>query len=104
MLHDVEWAGDVLNGVVLAAAGATLVAYGYLWGRRRALAVLAAAWAIPLIAADLLYFGLDVNPLGYCGEPECDPGPIQASILLLFLPVGLALAATGVSVRRRRSR
>lgn len=104
VLQDVEWVGDVVSGVVLAAIGAAVVAFGYAWGRWRALAVLAAVWAIPLIAADLLYFGLDINLLGYCGEPDCDPGPIPMTVLLLFLPVGSALAASGVAARRRRSR
>jgi hypothetical protein len=104
VLQDVEWGGDVVSGVVLVAFGVALVAFGYAWGRWRALAVLAAVWTIPLAAADLLYFGLDVNLLGYCGEPDCDPGPIPMTVLLLFLPVGLTLAGGGVAARRRRSR
>lgn len=103
VLQGVEWGGDVVSGVALAAIGAALVAFGYAWGRRRALAVLAAAWAIPLVGADLVYFGLDINLPGYCGEPDCDPGPIPMTILLLFLPLGLALVAGGVAARRRRS-
>jgi len=95
-LSDVEWGGDFVTGLLLVAVALTLIAIGFLWGRWRALVVVAALWAIPLLFLDGLYFGLGVDVPGYCGEPECDPGPLPASLGLLVLPLALALVAVGV--------
>ena len=104
VLDDIEWGGDFVTGVVLVGLALALFAYGFRWGRWRALGVLAAVWVVPLIAADVLYFGFGVNAFGsYCGEPECDPGPLPATLLVVYLPVALALSGMGVRTRRAQS-
>jgi hypothetical protein len=102
LLEDVEWEGDFVTGVVIVAFGFALAAYGFRWGRWRALTVLAAVWSFPLVASDVLYFGFGVDLLGiYCGEPVCDPGPLPATLVMFYLPVALALTGAGVALRRR---
>jgi hypothetical protein len=101
VLSDVEWGGDFVTGVVLTGLALGLIAFGFAWGRRRALTVIAVVWTVPLVASDILSFGFGVNLVGYWGEPECDPGPLPVSLLLMVLPVGLALTAAGVALRRR---
>jgi hypothetical protein len=93
--------GDMLTGIGLVVAAASIVVYGFVWGRWRALIPLAVVWTVPLILADLLYFGFGVETVRYCGEPTCDPGPLPASLGILFLPIGLALCSVGVVLRRR---
>lgn len=60
------------------------------------------------VTLDAIYFTLGKDPLdlGYCGEPQCDPGPIPATIGLVFLlPMYWAITATiGLVARLKRSR
>lgn len=103
-LDDVEWSGDFLDALLALGIAVALIAYGFAWGRWRALGVLVTALAVPLIVSDVLYFGADVDPLGwYCEPDECDPGPLPASFGLLLLPAALGMAASGVALRRRRT-
>jgi len=97
----IEWGGDVLVAAAVVAIAVGLTAYGYAWPRWRALGILAVLWATPLLISDALYFGFDVETLPYCGEPDCDPGPLPASLGLAALPVALGLAAAGLKARRR---
>jgi hypothetical protein len=103
LLEDVEWGGDVVNGLVIALIGGGLISFGYAWGGSRAIYAMAALLTIPLVASDVLYFGFGVNLLGYCGEPKCDPGPIPVTLGLVFLPPALVLTWVGVVIRRRAS-
>ncbi len=102
-LGNVEWNGDFVTGVALLAFALALVGFGFAWARPRALLILAAVWTVPLVGSDLLYFGLGINLVGYCGEPKCDPGPLPATLGLLALPIALVLAFAGITVRARRS-
>ena len=102
-LDDVEWGGDAVTALVLVLLGLAFFALGFAWGRRRAIVLVALVLAVPTVALDALYFGAGVDLPGYCGEPECDPGPIPASLGLAFLPVPLALTTLGVALRRSRS-
>ena len=102
LLDDVEWGGDAVTALVLVLLGLAFFALGFAWGRRRAIVLVALVLAVPTVALDALYFGAGVDLPGYCGEPECDPGPLPASLALAFLPVPLALTTLGVALRRLR--
>jgi hypothetical protein len=105
VLDDVEWGGDFVFGVVLVGLALAVVAFGFGWGRWRALAVLAAVWTVPLVLSDALYFGSGANPFGfYCGEPKCDPGPLPATLIIFWLPGALVLSGAGIALRKRRRR
>ncbi|HEX8054551.1 MAG TPA: hypothetical protein VF517_16310 [Thermoleophilaceae bacterium] len=102
MLDEVEWSGDGVTALVLLVLGLTFVAFGFAWGRSRAITVVAFVLTVASVGLDALYFLFDVNLAGYCEEPKCDPGPIPMSIMLIVLPVPLALTYIGVHVRRVR--
>ena len=101
-LDDVEWGGDGVAATLLVVLALAHVAVGFAWGRWRAIAYVAAGFIVLAVGLDVLYFGLGLNLAGYCGEPECDPGPIPMVFALLVLPVPLVLTAIGVGLRHLR--
>ena len=101
-LDEVEWSGDGVTALFLLLLGLAFVALGFAWGRTRAVWVVALVLVLAAVGLDALYFGLGLNLAGYCGEPECDPGPIPLIIGIPFLPMPLALICLGVHIRRVR--
>jgi hypothetical protein len=92
--------GVPLTVVLLLVVAAGLVAFGFVSGRFVVLVVLGAVTTAVLVISDVLYFGFGVNLIGYCSEPECDPGPIPAVIAVPFLIFPLFCVAIGVRVRQ----
>jgi hypothetical protein len=88
-----------LTVLVLLGAAVGLVIFGLAWRRFIVLAVLAGVMTAAFALSDILYFGFGINLIGYCGEPQCDPGPIPAIILTPALIFPLFFVAIGIRIR-----
>ena len=107
-LEDVEWGGDFVTGVVIVAIGAALVWFGFVARRLWAPVLVAVVPTVAAIASDVLYFGFDVDLIGYCGDVACEPSPcespcepIPVSFALFLVPPAVLLTWLGVVIRRR---
>lgn len=94
--------------VLIAGLWICLLAHlglGYMTHRWLAVLLVPLVYVAAFLVSDLLYEVAGLNLAGYCGEPECDPGPIPASFFSPFVYVGAAVAgAAGIGLHQTRGK
>ena len=96
--------GAIVMPSLLAVVAASLVATGFTRPLLSTAALMAAGWALGAVLMDAAFFGGGIRLAPYCGEPECDPGPIPAVFSVVMIPVGVMLVAAGIGIGRIKRR